>query len=239
MTSPAAGIEGALDDLGLADLLGLLERTGRAGVLHIEGDQHAVVVIGPGTVHLATTDTGPGLRRAVIGAGLADEATWQEAVARTGPGAAPGAGLDALVERGVDRGRLRAVIYEHSVSTLFELLLPSRDDFRFVPGEQHPFAVEPGYPLAECLDDARRRLERWRDIAATIPSTATVLRRTATLPVGVASVTIAPMEWEVLGLLDGHRDVATLVHVTGMGALALSALLHRLVTDGLAEVLTP
>jgi hypothetical protein len=236
MSDRVAGLQGGLDELGLADLLDLLRRTGRTGVLHVEGDQHAVVVVGDATVQLATTDAGPGLRRALVAAGLVDDAGWHDAAGTAGPGAAPGAGISALVEGGVDPGRLRAVLYEHTVSTLFELLLPSTDRFRFVPGEQHAFAVEPGFLIDDCLADARRRLDQWRQIAAVIPSTAAVLRRTATLPPGTTEVTLSAAEWEVLGLLDGRRDVATLVHVTGRGALALSALLHRLVVDGLAEV---
>lgn len=236
MTDRVAGLEGGLDELGLADVLGLLQRTARSGVLHLEGEQHAVVVVGAGVLHLATTDAGPGLRRALVAAGLVDDAGWRAAADAARPGSPAGAAVDALVEGGVDAGRLRAVLYEHTVSTLFELLLPSRDRFRFVPGEEHAFAVEPGFPIDDCLADARRRLERWREIAAVIPSTATVLRRTATLPAGTDQVTVSATEWEVLGLLDGHRDVTTLVHATGRGALALSALLHRLVVDGLAEV---
>lgn len=236
MTDRVAGLEGGLDELALTDVLGLLQRTGRSGVLHLEGEQHGVVVVGDGVLHLATTDAGPGLRRVLVAAGLVDDVGWRTAADAARPGSPAGAAVAALVDAGVDAGRLRAVLYEHTVSTLFELLLPSRDRFRFVPGEEHAFAVRPGFPVDDCLADARRRLDHWREIAAVIPSTATVLRRRPTLPVGTTEVTLTATEWEVLGLLDGHRDVTTLVHATGQGALALSALLHRLVVDGLAEV---
>src|SRR5690606_38633469 len=163
-----------------------------------------------------------GLRQAVLGGGVVDAATWDAVVARTAHDTEGGTAIEALVEAGADRERLRARLYEHTVSTLFELLLPSTAHFHFTRGETHPFAADPGFSFDDVLDDVRRRVEEWREIAKTIPSTSMVLRRTPRLPLWSGPITLSPEEFELLGLLDGRRDVSSLVTLLGMSAFRRS-----------------
>ena len=235
MSSGPTGLEGRLDEVQFADILRLLHTSRQEGTLHLEGETATVVVVAPDIVRLASNGIDSGLRQAVLGGGLVDSATWDSVVSRTVDDTEGGSAIDALVEAGADRERLRARLYEHTVSTLFELLLPSAARFHFTRGESHPFAADPGFAFDDVLDDVRRRVEEWREIAKAIPATTRVLRRSARLPVSSGPITLSPEEYELLGLLDGRRDVSQLVTLLGMSAFRVMTLLHRLVTIGAAE----
>jgi len=233
MSDAPADLRGSLEDLPLRAVLGLVTDAGRSGVLHVDGPLPAIVVVGPGRMHLATTGPPTTLHRVLVDAGVVSPEQWDHAVAAEDAGGA----VAALVDRGVDPDTLRHALRDHTVSSLFELLFPSADPFRFVSGASHPFALADGFDLEECLGEADELVTRWRGIAAVIPSTDTVVARAPRLPAGSGPVTITPEEWELLGTLDGRRDVAEVVAVTGGRALEVSEALHDLVGRGLAEVL--
>lgn len=231
MSSGTTDLEGRLDEVGFADVLRLVRSSRRSGALHLDdGTEHVVVVLDDDAVHLATS--GPdGLRAAVLGGGLVSSDTWDEVLVASEAGE-PGTGVERLVAAGADRDRLRARLYEHTVSTLFELLLPSAARFRFVNGESHPFAWTTGFPFDDVLDDVTHRVEEWRKIAAAIPSTTMVLRRAPRLPASSGPITLSPEEFELLGLLDGRRDVAGLISAMGMSAFRVMTTLHHLMELG-------
>ncbi|MGY6499516.1 MAG: DUF4388 domain-containing protein [Acidimicrobiales bacterium] len=235
MATAASGLEGRLDEVQFADVLRLLQASRQEGTLHLDGEDGTVVVVAPDEIRLATTGVDQGLRPAVVGAGVADADVWESAVQATAGSSDGGAGVERLIAAGVDAERLRSRLYEHTVTTLFELLLPSDAPFHFTRGESHPFAVEPGFPFDDVLADVRRRVEEWREIAASIPSTTMVLRMSARLPLSSGPVTITPEEFELLALLDGRRDVADLIQLTGMSAFRVLTLLHRLTGLGAVE----
>lgn len=235
MSSSPAGLEGRLDEVQFADVLRLLQTSKQEGTLHLEGETGTFVVVAPDEVGLAAGGVNVGLRQAVLGAGLVDSETWDEVVAATQNDTEPGTAIEQLVKAGADRERLRSRLYEHTVTTVFELLLPSDARFYFTRGESHPFALVPGFPFEDVLADVRRRVEEWREIARAIPSTTMVLKRTPRLPLSSGPITLSPEEFELLGLLDGRRDVTNLVQVLGMSAFRVMTLLHHLMQIGAAE----
>jgi hypothetical protein len=239
MGSGTSGLEGRLDEVQFADVLRLLHASGQEGTLHLEGELAVVVVVAPDQLRLATTGVEAGLRQAVLGGGLVDTATWESVVEKTADDTDGGTAIEALVDAGADRDRLMARLYEHTVSTLFELLLPSDARFHFTRGESHPFAADSGFAFDDVLDDVRRRVEEWRDIAKSIPSTSMALRRASRLPLSSGPITLSPEEFELLGLLDGRRDVTQLVTLLGMSAFRVMTLLHRLIQIGAAEAVEP
>jgi hypothetical protein len=234
MATGTTGLEGRLDEVPFADVLRLVRTSQQSGALHLTDDTtDVVVVLGVDTVELATTGV-DGLRAAVVGGGLLDTSAWDD-VESASRGAEAGSGVDRLVAAGADRDRLRARFYEHTVTTLFELLLPSAASFAFVGGESHAFAWKPGFPFDEVLDDVKHRVEEWRTIAASIPSTTLVLRRASRLPASSGPITLTPEEFELLGLLDGRRDVAGLISALGMSAFRVMTMLHHLMQTGAVQ----
>lgn len=239
MSSSNSGLEGRLDEVGFADVLHLIRASGQDGTLHLDDGSGAavVVVVGPGVVHLASTGDDD-LRDTVVGGGLVGDEVWDTVVAQSGDGTS-GAAVARLIDAGVDPARLRARLYDHTVNTLFELLLPSAARFSFIAGDLHPFAVEPGFPFDDVLDDVRRQVEQWRTIAAAIPSTSMVLLQAPHLPPTSGPITLDHEEFELLGLLDGHRDVAAIIAALGMSAFRVMGTLHRLMEAGIVVAQDP
>lgn len=230
MSSSTSGLEGRLDEVAFADVLRLIRASRQDGTLHLDAEaDHVVVVVGPEVVRLASNGEN-GLRAAVVGGGLVDSATWDGVLERHDE--SPGSAVEELVAAGADPERLRARLYDHTVNTLFELLLPSTARFTFQAGESHPFSVDPGFPFDDVLDDVRHRVEQWRTIASSIPTTSMVLVRAPRLPLTSGPITLNHEEFELLGLLDGDRDVADLIQVLGMSAFRVMSTLHRLMQAG-------
>jgi hypothetical protein len=232
---PTGTIEGTLTDLPLPDLLRTLARQEASGMLHVGGSSAAQVCLAAGDVYLATSSTGPSLRQEVVGAGLVSSSAWDaaEQVASVDGSAQ----ADALVKvSGVDAASLRHLVYEHTVTAAFELMVPSTDPFRFVPGQQHPFGSPYRFKVEQVLRDAGRRVEAWRTIAEAIPSTAVVMRIASTLPIEADSVTVSGTEWQVLAALDGRRTVAEIIRSLGMSAFTVCSALHRMLTAGAIEI---
>ena len=228
-------LTGTLFDLPLPDLLRSLARAQATGVVQVGGSSPSQVCLARGDVYLATTDAGPSLRQEVVGAGLVASTAWEaaEQVATV-----DGSSLaDALVRvGGVDAASLRHLVYEHTVTTAFELMVPSHDPFRFVPDRVHPFGAPFRFKVEQVLRDAGRRVDSWRAIAEAIPSTAVVMRITSSLPIEADSVTVSGTEWQVLAALDGRRTVAEIIRSLGMSAFTVCSALHRLLIAGAIEI---
>lgn len=228
--SPSAALSGTLAELPLPDLLGLLSATRQSGVVEFAGPVPGALVVGAGSLTLGLVEGAPTLQQAVIGSATASADQWEaaQAAARTGTGLA-----DALVAQGCDPDRLRDVLFEQVVSTVFELLLSPDDTFAFLPGAGHPLGDRFPFDAQPALDEARRRVEAWRVIAEAIPSTDAVLRLRRELP--APAITLDAQDWRVLSLVDGRATVAGIIRELGMSAFAVCAVLHRLIEAGAIE----
>jgi hypothetical protein len=228
--SPRAALAGTLHDLPLTELLPLLTASDHQGVIELDGDAPGIVAVDTGMVTLAMAVEGPTLQQVVVGSGITDTAGWEQAQreARRGIGLA-----DALVEGGADDDRLRAALREQAVAAFFEFLLPSETSFAFLPGATHPLGGRYRFDPTELLTEAATRVDAWKVIAETIPSTAMVMRIARELP--DASITVSADDWRVLSRVDGHASIADVIRSLGMSAFAVCGVLHRLVLAGCVE----
>lgn len=236
MNTTTAALHGTLDDFTISELLRLLCSSRQTGVLHLDGGTGGLVALDNGNVTLATSDTGPTLRQVLVGSGVTTDEGFSAASASFDRGDSSLA--EGLVRvGGADIARMRHVLYEHTISSVFEMMLPSRDSFHFQPGESHPAGQRFRFSVEQVIADAARRVEAWTEIAESIPSVTIVMQMIPSPPPELSTVTLIPEEWVVLAALDGHRSIADLVVHLGMSAFAVCDVLHRLLTKGLVEVL--
>jgi hypothetical protein len=228
--SPRAALSGSLQELPLVDLLPLLSGKQRNGVVELSGASAGVVVIDGGAVTLALADDGPTLQQVIVGSGIASADGWEQAhnASLLGTGIA-----DALLDGGADDGMLEVVLREQTVGALFEFLLPSDTDFVFLEGATHPIGSRYRFDAGQLLDEASARVEGWKVIAETIPSTAMVMRIARELR--EPSISIAAEDWRVLALVDGRTTVADIIRALGMSAFTVCGVLHRLAHAGCVE----
>jgi hypothetical protein len=230
MATRDAALQGTVADLPLPELLRLLAGTGQTGLLELTGSNPGVVALHEGSVTLALSTMGPTLQQVFIGSGLARAELWDDVVAAADRGTHI---TDSLLAAGVDPVRTREVLYDHTVGAVFELMLPSGDEFAFLAGEEHPIGGRYPFTVDELLEDAAQRVEAWKVIAEAIPSTAVRMRLSRSLP--AASVKIGADEWHVLCRVDGYRTIAEIIRELGMSAFAVCAVLHRLLKRGVVE----
>ena len=182
------------------------------------------------SVTLAISAMGPTLQQVFIGSGLTTAEQWDELTAAADAGTPL---TTSLLASGVDEERLRAVLYDHTVGAVFELMLPSEDSFTFVAGQTHPIGTTFPFPVDEVLEDAGQRVEAWKVIAVAIPSTSMRMRLAHELPRG--KLTVSADEWHVLSRVDGRASIAEIIRELGMSAFAVCAVLHRLLQAGAVE----
>lgn len=225
--------EGSLRSSTIGDVLLAHARHGSTGLLRIDGGDARVVALADGAVYLATSASGPSIHQIVVGSGAAPEAAWADA----GPAATTSGVAAALAaDERVDAERLQAVLSEHVVATVVELLAPGPERFEFLDGQLHQLGPHFRFPVDEVLAEASRRLGTWRSITtSTLPSTATRVRRAATLPRGTTTASLSAVEWQVLSAVPAEGSVAEIIAGAGLSAFTVFDVLHRLVRRGLVQ----
>ena len=233
-TRSAAALRGTLDDFTAADILSLLETTRQTGALRVSGEGSGALWLEHGAVYYGETGTSVALRDAIVRSGMVTEPGWSAALAHAEAGTPL---LEALAANGSSNHRaLENLLTERTVDTMFEFLVMLHSQFEFVPGDRHAFAGAPALKVDFLLQQGHQRLERWREVAAVIPSTAAVVHISSTLPPTMPSITLSAEEFRVLAAIDGHRSVADITRLLGASAFSVCGTLHHLVTVGVCAV---
>ncbi len=107
--------------------------------------------------------------------------------------------------------------------------------FSFTPNVDSPRLTLAG-PTDQLLAECGRLAAERDEIRKVIPSLAATPRLSLTVPAG--PVTLQPQEWQVISCFDGARSVTDIVAMVSRDELAISRILHGLVTRGLVELVT-
>jgi hypothetical protein len=232
VTDGVPPLQGALDSVGISEVLRAFAAARQTGLLRVEGGDPRLVALAEGQVYLATSASGPSIHQIVVGSGAAPEPSWADA----GPAAATGGVAAALAaDERVDSQRLQAVLFEHIVSTMVELLTPGAERYELLPDQIHQLGAHFRFPLEDVLAEAGRRLTTWRSISEALPSTATRVRRSPTLPRGSTAETLTAVEWQVLSAMPEEGSVAEVIAGSGLSAFTVFDVLHRMVRRGLVQ----
>ena len=231
-------LEGTLDAFSLPDVFSLLSMTRKTGTLHLRREAlHGAIHLREGAGTGARSDGHrQALGRRVVGAGAVDDATLASAVEELVD--RPGAGLGKLlVERaGLDRDAAELLAGEQATDAVFDLMRWPDGEFAFVIDEDDPDDVGLALPVDGLVAEARRRLEEWAALTAAVPAPDALVSLS---PSPAEPPTLSAEEWQLLGLVDGHRTVADLVEAYGRGDFALVRALAGMVERGLLVVHTP
>lgn len=230
-------LEGSLDAFSLPDIFSLLSMTKKTGGLHLRRDgAHGVVWFTTGALTGGASDvTRQSLARRVVGAGVVDDDALEAAIDRA---AEDDLGVvRALQQAGsVDEGVLHELTSEHVLDTVFDLLRWAEGDFAFVIDEPNPDDIGVSRQVDDVVTEARRRLEAWGAVAATVPSPQTVL---TLAPNPADEPALSRDEWSLLALVDGRRTVGEIVALCGRGDFSVVSTLADLVTRGLLRTDEP
>jgi Domain of unknown function (DUF4388) len=225
-------LEGSLDAFSLPDIFSLLSMTKKTGGLHLRrAESHGVVWLGDGLITGGASD----LRMMALGRRLAcsgqlDDELLAEAVEHVAGNREIGLARALHDSQAIDEGELHAIVSEHVVDTVFDLMRWPDGEFEFVVDEPNIDDVGVTREVEEVVGEARQRLENWAAIDRDLASPTAVLSL-ALAPAGDPSLTHD--EWALLALVDGRRTINELVAMRGRGEYAVVVALAELVARGL------
>jgi hypothetical protein len=226
---------GSLQEVGAAELLRMLALSHHTGLLRVGSSAPHWAAIAGGDLVVAGSASGPTIIQALVANGVLTQDDANTLTANAMQSRAHDLNvLPILVER-LGAVKLYPTVRDQTVSAVFQMLLPSQDEFTFVPGERLPIADHFQFPTEIILTEATRRVEEWAEIARSISSTQSVFRIRRTLNPELPSVTLTPEEWAVLAVLDGRRSVAQTIAALGRSAYDVCSVIHRLLKTGLVE----
>jgi hypothetical protein len=227
MPVPQPSLTGTLDVHGFDKVLRGLAAGAATGTLQVGHSAPAWFVLVGGRVALAGRRGGTPLRT------LAAATFGQHELADIDPLGGDPAVAAALVDRFGDAAG--AVVRDHVVATVFEVLLPSSEPFAFTEALPPPLPDALRFDVEDVLADALERVHRWRLVAESIPSVDAVFRPRRSLAPDVPSVEVSADEWVVLSVLDGRRNVGQTIAAAGRSSYDVCSALHGLLSRGLVE----
>lgn len=132
---------------------------------------------------------------------------------------------------------LEAFVQEQIQDTIFDLFRWDEGDFDFEALEETP-AEDIGLSVSieNIVMEGSRRLEEWNRIKKKIPSMEIVFKMATAPGEGTFEISLKPVEWSLLLLVDGTRTVAELAADTNRTDFEVARVLYGLFSAGLLEV---
>ncbi|MBN1193130.1 MAG: DUF4388 domain-containing protein, partial [Coriobacteriia bacterium] len=234
-------LRGNLKDFSLPDVFQLIQLSGKTGVLRIVGPAaDGSIWFRGGEVFFAQSNW----RRELLGERLvAAQRITPAALAKALEiRAAEGQGGRRLGQILVDEGYitqqvLETLVQEQIQDTVFDLMRWDEGDFDF---EVLPEVVDEDIGLSVSVEnivmEGSRRLEEWQRIKKRVPSTDMVFKMATAPGEGTFEISLKPVEWGLLLLIDGTRSVTELATETHSTDFEVARVVYGLFSAGLLEV---
>ncbi len=132
---------------------------------------------------------------------------------------------------------LEAFVQEQIQDTMFDLFRWDEGDFDFDPLEGVPDEdIGLSVSIENIVMEGSRRLEEWNRIKKKIPSMEIVFKMATAPGEGTFEISLKPVEWNLLLLVDGTRSVSDLASETRRTDFEVARVLYGLFSAGLLEV---
>lgn len=230
-------IKGSLREAALPDVIQLLYLGRRTGCLAVADRQnHASVFFEEGWItHAAIVNRRDRLGDILLKAGRITAAQLDQAIAMQAAGHGRKVGEVLVALGALDRQDLQRAIHRQVEEAVYTLFTWVSGTFSFEPGVRPEEEVVPVRiaPDAVLLEGARR-VDEWSVIEKKIPDFDLIFamdRSQAATP----DPEYSESQRRLLPLIDGHRDVRTLVDESGLNEFEVCQALYGLVTAGLAH----
>jgi hypothetical protein len=237
-------IEGPLRELGIHDVFQLLDLSRKTGVLRVTSElRHnaGTIYFDDGAVMYAEIRSNPHpLGGLLLRSGKITEADLERArdmQARQGDTRRLGeilVGLGAITPRELQR-QVRFQVEE----VVFEVMGWREGYFSFTEGPLSDVFTEAavGISTEALLMEGARRIDEWARIEKRVPHLGVVPAYTPATDGG--DLDLLPPEWEVLALIDGHRDLRAIAATLGRSDFDIAKTLFGLESAGLIVLLDP
>lgn len=218
--SAVSELSGNLQDFPLPDVLRLLAKSRKQGVLHVYGDvNRGRVYLEDGRVSYATTRAG-------------DDFADSDSSHGTGGAERRRVELGDIKDR--DPGQFQDHLKAQIVEVLVRLGRETTGSFVFQNGVAPAEPVKEPMTVDELLADAEAELKEWNRIEAIIGSTATPMTMVRTMEAD-QTITIDGLAWNALAVMAGSATARDVAEHLGQFEIVAGRTLARLVEQGLVE----
>jgi len=234
-------IEGPLAELGISDVLQLLELAHKTGVLSIRADRlsdEAIIHFSRGAIVFAVRRRSTRrLGQLLIRAGHLTQRELDRALEIQH--AEPTRRLaEILLEMGsVGEDELERQLRFQMEETIYELMAWTDGYFKFEEraeiAEQRLLAR---VRVDSLLMEGSRRIDEWGRLESRVPGPESVPALSPTADRDASPLELRPEEWEVLAELDGARDVRQLAADLGRSEFEVGKVVYGLVSTGLVTI---
>ncbi len=233
-------IEGPLRELGIEDVLQLLELARKTGILEVRSEREN----DEGQIHLDHGDIVFARRRRtrrllgqqLLRSGRITERELDRAMELQR--AEPTRRLsEILLEMGSVteeevREQLRFLVEE----SVYEVMAWQEGYFRFEEREDVFRSTIPvRVPVGSLLMEGARRIDEWTQLESRIPGLESV-PILAPLKDGESPIELRPEEWEVLAEIDGDRDIGQIAAILGRSTFEVGKIVYGMVAGGVVRV---
>jgi tetratricopeptide (TPR) repeat protein len=234
-------IEGPLRELGIADVLQLLELAGKTGVLTVRSERmndEAIVHFSRGEIVFAVRRRSTRrLGQLLIRAGKLTRADLDRSLEqqRLDPTKRL---AEILLDMGVtDETELARQLRFQMEETVYELMTWDEGYFKFE--ERAEIASQrllARVRVDSLLMEGARRLDEWSRLESKVPSPEAVPALAPASERDVTPLELSAEEWEVLAEVDGERDVRQIAADLGRSSFDIGKTLYGLVAAGIVQV---
>lgn len=234
-------LHGSLSAFSAASMLQFVVNEESTGMLWFrQGDMLVELTFGAGKVDLAHASGGPlefRLGRYFVAAGLLGQAELDDFLASAPPDSHPRRrplGERLVAAEKISRHSLREVLSLQSSELVYEVLRWNRGKFELRLNERSELADLAKLQLhtPTLVLDGLRRVERWRDIEANLGDFDDVLAAVPGLA-GVENRGLAPIEVQVLQLVDGERTLREILAASALSSFDACRILAQFKGSGM------
>lgn len=233
-------IEGPLKELGIEDVLQLMELSRKTGILTVRSEKRgdeAVIHFENGNIVFAMRRRSMRrLGQQLLRTGKLTERELERALElqRQNPGQKLG---QILLEMGsVKEEELRRQLHFQIEESIYDLMAWDEGHFRFEEttevSQDYMFRVR----VESLLMEGARRIDEWSRLEPKIPSLDVVPALVAEETADGKPLDLHPDEWEVLAEIDGERDLRQIAANLGRSSFDVAKIVYGLVSTGIVEV---
>lgn len=234
-------IEGPLKELGIQDVLQLLELAGKTGALTVRSERlndEAIVHFDHGVAVFASRRRSIRLLgQQLLQAGKVTERELTRALdlQRSRPGHRLGG---ILVEQGsVGEEELVRHLRFQIEETIFDLMGWDEGYFHFVETEEVARSVpRVEVRIESLLMEGARRIDEWARLESRVPHPECVPTLAPVDGASAAPLNLRPDEWEVLGDIDGERDLRRIAADVGKSSFDVAKIVYGLASMDIVRV---
>jgi uncharacterized protein DUF4388 len=236
-------IEGPLRELGIQDVLQLLDMSRKSGVLRVTQDDGAVSACAHfdegRIVHVVVQGQPSTLAELLLASGRVSALDLDHARRLAEQSTSPRTMLDVLIETGaLSLREVERLIQAQMERAVFELLSWRDGFFSFEEKTRSDLSRNGRVSLRveALLMESARRLDEWSRIADRIPDAHAVPAFAETDGGEQSRLELLADEWEVLVLIDGTRDIRAIAESLSRPPFEVAKVLFGLATTGVVDI---